>query len=1101
MSDMSANGQLKDFQLATVNYVFDRFADETNPCNRFLVADEVGLGKTLIAKGIIQKFYDRYRMLGVPRLNVIYICSNQSIASQNLNRLNVEQQYHERTSRIDRLNDLAITRIEDNARSYLQLIALSPSTSFKVSSGGGMARERAIIFHALCSDPEFGAYRQELLEFLQLDVSRARWEELTARESELKSKLRKPIVERFIEMVKLDADLRVGLGSIHEGTIDNVDSSPKKFVGKLRKLLASVCVEYLKPDLIIMDEFQRFKDIIDRDDESDSKLITESLFANSQIKILLLSATPYRMFTVQSDDEIGESHYEEFRFVMDFLLNDPEKLNAFYDAWDAYSSSLLHLHGKNWGAIKMEKSKVEEILRSVIARTERIAVSDDKNTLLRPSEPKHIWIKPDDIQTFVEADSVAAMLMDVHSPIEYCKSSPFPFSFMEGYQLQRVTKREVIHGNEDIVNQLRKAKNAFLPVESMNDFADLGDVNAKLNFLLQDMLHNGGSDLLWIPPSLPYYEFEGAYKGKETFSKTLVFSSWLMVPKMIAALTSYECERLTIGHPDSFRNSEERTERKYFHKGSERHPRARLTLKLDGNNFSSLTHYALLYPCMVLGELWKPLEKFAAIDELIAEVGTQISEMIKQISIKEFITDPNKKGDDRWALVYMLLFDRKLKKAAVNNLGENLNEFDWRWFDSDSDSSISDKYLDKVFVDILFANQPPDLSATLLRMRGVPGDPVEPILYQLKLGQPPEDIATQLAYLTIASPAICAYRTLSSYSQNSVFHYQSFYGAFRIAEGFRKFFNVPENTAIVDKYADLNTYWKNVLRYCAAGNIQSMLDEFASVLLDHQGLWNLSLQDKLSKLTDSISGNLGLRTVAVAGHTFESFIDEDRPQNFRSHFGVALNQSLTEERDIIRSDRVRDSFNSPFWPFVLATTSIGQEGLDFHLYCRKILHWNLPANPVDFEQREGRINRFKNLAIRQNLAKKYRTYIENSNAASVWDQLFQRAIDREKGAKSDLVPYWHVEPENIFIERQVPTIPYSKEVKKLEDLLRTISVYRIALGQPRQEELVKYIVENCSEEEIDLIRSELLINLSPYKRTTYGSGVEAKDFISTQAAD
>ena len=41
------NSQLKDFQIATVNYVFKRFTDAENLCNRFLVADEVGLGKTL----------------------------------------------------------------------------------------------------------------------------------------------------------------------------------------------------------------------------------------------------------------------------------------------------------------------------------------------------------------------------------------------------------------------------------------------------------------------------------------------------------------------------------------------------------------------------------------------------------------------------------------------------------------------------------------------------------------------------------------------------------------------------------------------------------------------------------------------------------------------------------------------------------------------------------------------------------------------------------------------------------------------------------------------------------------------------------------------
>ena len=36
-----------------------------------------------------------------------------------------------------------------------------------------------------------------------------------------------------------------------------------------------------------------------------------------------------------------------------------------------------------------------------------------------------------------------------------------------------------------------------------------------------------------------------------------------------------------------------------------------------------------------------------------------------------------------------------------------------------------------------------------------------------------------------------------------------------------------------------------------------------------------------------------------------------------------------------------------------------------------ILEWNPPGNPTDLEQREGRINRFMCLAIRQNVADKY----------------------------------------------------------------------------------------------------------------------------------
>ena len=41
----------------------------------------------------------------------------------------------------------------------------------------------------------------------------------------------------------------------------------------------------------------------------------------------------------------------------------------------------------------------------------------------------------------------------------------------------------------------------------------------------------------------------------------------------------------------------------------------------------------------------------------------------------------------------------------------------------------------------------------------------------------------------------------------------------------------------------------------------------------------------------------------------------------------------------MRKENIRNAFNSPMRPFVLATTSIGQEGLDFHNYCRVIMHW------------------------------------------------------------------------------------------------------------------------------------------------------------------
>ena len=40
-----------------------------------------------------------------------------------------------------------------------------------------------------------------------------------------------------------------------------------ELVGDLRRVLAEACVDELEPDLVIMDEFQRFKDLLDGEDE------------------------------------------------------------------------------------------------------------------------------------------------------------------------------------------------------------------------------------------------------------------------------------------------------------------------------------------------------------------------------------------------------------------------------------------------------------------------------------------------------------------------------------------------------------------------------------------------------------------------------------------------------------------------------------------------------------------------------------------------------------------------------------------------------------------------------------------------------------------
>jgi hypothetical protein len=180
---------------------------------------------------------------------------------------------------------------------------------------------------------------------------------------------------------------------------------------------------------------------------------------------------------------------------------------------------------------------------------------------------------------------------------------------------------------------------------------------------------------------------------------------------------------------------------------------------------------------------------------------------------------------------------------------------------------------------------------------------------------------------------------------------------------------------------------------------------------------------------------------------------------------------------------VRAAFNSPFWPFVLTTTSIGQEGLDFHLYCHAVVHWNLPANPVDLEQREGRIHRYMGHAVRKNLASRHGDSVLAGDARDPWDAILDAAIVARPGDVNDLVPYWVYEGD-AKIERHVPTYPLSREVPRLAALHRSLAVYRMVFGQPRQEELLEWLQQRPDRDElVELLRVDLTPTAVPTTRT------------------
>ena len=136
---------LKDFQRRTVNFAYARMFASDRPALRFLVADEVGLGKTLVAKGLIARAIESLRLAGQQRVDVVYVCSNADIAAQNLARLQQEGQAASNTATRLTLLPLQSNRLGNG----VNFISLTPGTTFKEANRSGHKEERQLIYQML----------------------------------------------------------------------------------------------------------------------------------------------------------------------------------------------------------------------------------------------------------------------------------------------------------------------------------------------------------------------------------------------------------------------------------------------------------------------------------------------------------------------------------------------------------------------------------------------------------------------------------------------------------------------------------------------------------------------------------------------------------------------------------------------------------------------------------------------------------------------------------------------------------------------------------------------------------------------------------------
>jgi hypothetical protein len=1100
--------ELKDFQKATVNYVFDKLYKKGE--RKHLVADEVGLGKTIVAKGVIAKAMEAHlKKESNEPFRVIYICSNQALSGQNLKKLNIFKKDEFVQNTASRLIYMAL-KPQNNER--FQLSSLTPSTSFRIISGTGVAEERMLIWTILSKYADYNKGRRNNgLKLALLGTSGAEgWrEKLDKYKCDKGKNIRKDIYPKFRDAVasskiNLEApyyyDIKKELNISGTYTlkyiliryaemlrVDTVEKykGQKKLLGTIRKLLTDIVLDYLEADLFILDEFQRFKDLIDTEGEdlSEASYIAQKVFNSNDAKVLMLSATPFKPFTTKLDEQNGEDHHAEFKKVLAFLLNhNKRELNKYDKNSKAFFDYLRRPELLDEINELPEKEELELLYRKVLSRTERLLVSDDKNTLLKNTKIDYKLGK-EDIQNFIDTDKVVnelnkSALKGNHNLIDFSKSIPYPLSFMDNYVFKDHLKK-AIKQKGPVLKMVQEVKDAWIDLDKIQQYKPLDTIpNGNMRTLIDIGLKENKMYLhLWLKPAIPYYKTHGCYKDAVNPSKVLIFSKWRMVPKSIAAIVSYEAERVTIGsrrlHFKDLKYTPEYSSTDKI-KRLPRKPGKVLSLKVKNDNPATMSVFTHLYPSLTLANCYQPDSNIRVeTPHSLSEINKHIVELLKEKVKKAAIDKYNNKGKVSldWYWLMPLLLDKFYFKNEYND-----------WF-SQSNYLNSDFIANKNISENMEENNDEKAEKTQNKSANLHMEELKKNYENfgsdiLSVGAFPDDLFEVMASQVLASPAVCGLRILNQYFDNTPC-YDRLNRSIDIATEFHALFDKPESIAIVKlaaksskKKTGQRFFWKNVLDYCVEGNLQSTLDEFAHLIKPET--------DSMPEFTDRIKTSVNINTTSLKVDNSNSFI-KGETVNMRSHYAVDFgNQDMEKEEGRNRVKGVLANFNSPFRPFVLASTSIGQEGLDFHYYCRKVMHWNLPSNPIDIEQREGRVNRFKGLVIRQNLVQKYFNLIDKIDG-DIWSKLFElaRKVEGRGMNKPELVPFWHVESDDIHIERIIPLIPFSREVGKLEQIISTLALYRLTFGQPRQEELIEALNNRYGEEIIDLVRKKLMINLSP----------------------
>lgn len=1007
----------KPFQEATIRLATR--ALQRKQLKRFLVADEVGLGKTVVAQQVIARLM---KAKSSGPLRVFYVCSSLAIASQNRKKL-LEVLRHESerelaAAKVDRLTLLPAGGQPTHPE--LHLYSLTPATS--VPSGKGQRRdgrveERALV-QALLERAYPSFFHGHGSEGREGFFVRTAYASFPDKLEEARERVRKRGAGKLVELFK--RYVRKEFGDRPQYALRRLED-PLDVIVRLRNALAAGALEDLKPDLVIFDEFQRFRDLLsDEQDEAASRVVGG--LRGPSIPLLMLSATPYRLFSTRWDDTKGASHHGEFFDLVEFLYGGKESSRArrarkTCEKAFAKLNTELRRGRPDSEAAAQARHEIRRYLRKVMARTERAshpAGWNEPETMPVPAP-----LEPRDLQTFRH---LAHSLQKDHRPsaVPYWTSIPYPMQLMKREYVawkhsEPISARAVPKLQKSQRDRFRKPRGWAHPR------------SRALSHLLPPSILGRP----WVRPSMPWWPLSGAWEGAEkeqVDGKLLVFSRFRAVPPAVAGLASYEVEATLLANQQiSFKKA-----------------RKMRTLQPTSGSESLL---ALFHPSPFLVRHTEPLEaKRRSVHSARQAVRTQLQCALANLEIE---VSGNAAPRPMWMLLGQL--DRR---------EESFERCLTAWREVHRANQRQDQAEAGLGGLLSTWEQQTDVAIDRVSRR------------ELKL----------LVDYALGAPGVVFGRALRRHWAEAVD--AGFRHTLSVSwDGFRNYLDQRWLHELVK--GSTSSFREGIRQAVIDGNLESVLDEH---------LWIIS--SLRSQDGEELAEGLRTALAVHGGRTNLRRPDQHPSAAIRGGFHLRSHAALpfTERQDVkdswagsrgtqLRADTLRDAFNSPFWPHILVTTSVGQEGLDFHVWCRSLLHWDLASNPVDLEQREGRIQRFGGLSVRRAIASDGHGLSGEAlqgaeHGSSPWRLLGHLASHAESLTDASGLSPWWVCP-GASIQRMVFDVPTSQQRQQLAWMKEQRMLYRLALGQPNQEDLVEVMVRSGAYEDVKRAR-DWMIDLSPF---------------------